>query len=133
MEDNIFSQIKSHASLIKAYFFINGKTVLEYKKAFILQTITMFLNDLIWIFFWWLFFTRFPLINEWTYYDLLLLWVFGTTGFGLSGLIFGNKSQISELISEGKLDYYLTLPKNVLLHALTSRMNWFAFEIYYLD
>lgn len=127
MEDNIFFQIKSHVSLIKAYFLINGKTVLEYKKSFILQTASMFLNDLIWIFFWWLFFSRFPLINNWTYRDLLILWVFGATGFGLSGLIFGNKNQISELISEGKLDYYLTLPKNVLLHSLTSRMNWFAF------
>ena len=127
MGDNILHEIKSHLVLLKAYLVINAKTLFEYKKSFLVQTITMFLNDCVWIFFWWLFFSRFPLLNDWTYHDLLLLWVFGATGFGLSGLIFGNKMNIAEVIAQGKLDYYLTLPKNVLLHTLISKMNWFAF------
>lgn len=127
MEAKILHEIKSHLSLMKAYFIINGKTALEYRKSFILQTSTMFLNDCVWIFFWWLFFSRFPLLNDWTYKDLLLLWAFGATGFGLSGLLFGNKMEIATVVAEGKLDYYLALPKNVLLHTLIARMNWFAF------
>lgn len=127
MVANILHEIKAHLSMMKAYLIINGKTMLEYRKSFILQTGTMFLNDCVWIFFWWLFFSRFPLLNDWTYNDLLLLWAFGATGFGLSGLIFGNKMELPSVIAEGKLDYYLTLPKNVLLHTLSSKMNWFAF------
>jgi ABC-2 type transport system permease protein len=127
MEVKILHEIKSHLSLMKAYFIINGKTMLEYRKSFILQTVTMFLNDCVWIFFWWLFFSRFPLLNDWTYRDLLLLWAFGATGFGLSGLLFGNKMEISSIVAEGKLDYFLALPKNVLLHTIISKMNWFAF------
>jgi len=126
MADNILSEIKSNFSMIKQYWIINAKTAIEYKGSFILQTITMFLNDLLWITFWWLFFGRFPLINDWTYNDILLLWAFGSIGFGLSGTFFGNKMNISELIAEGKMDYYLTLPKNVLLHTLISKVNWFA-------
>jgi ABC-2 type transport system permease protein len=126
MADNFLTQIKSNLSMIKQYMWINAKTAIEYKTSFLIQTITMFLNDLLWITFWWLFFTRFPLINDWTYNDLLLLWAFGTIGFGLSGMLFGNKVNIPELIAEGKMDYYLTLPKNVLLHTLVSKVNWFA-------
>ena len=126
MEDNFFTQIKSNLQMIKQYMWINAKTAIEYKTSFIVQTVTMFLNDLLWITFWWLFFARFPLINGWTYNDLLLLWVFGTIGFGLSGTFFGNKLNLPELIAEGKMDYYLTLPKNVLLHTLISKVNWFA-------
>ena len=126
MEASILHEIKSHLILMKAYLVINAKTLFEYKKSFLIQAITMFLNDCVWVFFWWLFFSRFPLLNDWTFKDLLLLWAFGATGFGLSGLIFGNKMNIAEVIAQGKLDYYLTLPKNILLHTLISKMNWFA-------
>ncbi len=126
MGANILLEIKSNFSMIKQYWIINAKTAFEYKGSFILQTVTMFLNDLLWIAFWWLFFGRFPLINDWTYNDILLLWAFGSIGFGLSGVFFGNKMNISEIIAEGKMDYYLTLPKNVLLHTLISKVNWFA-------
>ena len=37
--------------------------------------------------------------------------------------LFGNAIRLSSLIAEGQLDYYLSLPRPVLLHALASRSN----------
>ena len=36
---------------------------------------------------------------------------------------FGNVNQLARIIAQGELDYYLALPKNVLLHVLVSRMD----------
>jgi ABC-2 type transport system permease protein len=36
-------------------------------------------------------------------------------------LLFGNAFTLSEIINQGRLDYYLSLPRPVLLHAIASR------------
>jgi ABC-2 type transport system permease protein len=50
--------------------------------------------------------------------------VFGiaASAFGLVGMLFGNAFNLSEIIIGGRLDYYLSLPRPVLLHALASRI-----------
>ena len=40
---------------------------------------------------------------------------------GLAELLFGNAFTLSEIISQGRLDYYLSLPRPVLLHTIASR------------
>jgi ABC-2 type transport system permease protein len=44
------------------------------------------------------------------------------SSFGLVSLLFGNTFNLSDIISKGRLDYYLSLPRPVLLHAVASRM-----------
>jgi ABC-2 type transport system permease protein len=120
-------ECKANTVAYREYFWVNFKTVLEYKMSSFIQISAMFLNDVVWISFWWIFFARFPLINGWTYRELLILWSIGALSFGLSGILFGNRSKLGEVIIRGRLDYFLALPKNVLLHALSSKITISAF------
>jgi ABC-2 type transport system permease protein len=40
---------------------------------------------------------------------------------GLSATLLGNCTRVATIIVQGQLDYYLSLPKNTLLHVLVSR------------
>ncbi|MBI5065378.1 ABC-2 family transporter protein [Candidatus Woesearchaeota archaeon] len=53
--------------------------------------------------------------------DAFLLFGFAALTFGLTSVLFGNWRKLNEIISEGKLDFYLSLPKNELLHILISK------------
>lgn len=129
-KNNVFSiywnEITSHSILMREYIKINAKTMIEYKWSFIIQVVTMFLNDLVFIFYWYLFFLRFPKINGWEFNDLLLLWSIATICYGLVGVFFANRTAIPSIIYGGKLDYYLALPKNALFHLLISKSSAFA-------
>jgi ABC-2 type transport system permease protein len=105
---------------VKANFLI----ALEYRASFIVQVTGMIINDAMWVAFWWIYFSRFQVLQGgWTVADVLGLWAVVAVAFGLSMGFFGNALFIAEIVSQGKLDYYLTLPKNVLLHVLVSRMD----------
>ncbi len=117
--------IKIYLTLHLAYFKLALKTAMEYKANFIIQVISMFLNDVVWIFFWGIFLTKFNNINGWALSDMVLLYSMITIAFGVAGLFFGGHKRISKLIVEGQLDYFLTLPKNSLFHAIISKGSWF--------
>jgi ABC-2 type transport system permease protein len=55
--------------------------------------------------------------------DVLGLWAIAAVSFGWTMGIFGNTLRLAGMIAQGQLDYYLSLPKNVLLHILVSRMD----------
>lgn len=81
------------------------------------------LNNLIYFAFWIIFFARFEEINGWELVDMLFLFGVVATGFGAGTYLFGNAVRLSSLIANGQMDYYLSLPRPVLLHALASRSN----------
>ncbi|MFA5796791.1 MAG: ABC-2 family transporter protein [Candidatus Woesearchaeota archaeon] len=114
-----------HFRMQMEYLKIAIHTALEYRTNFLIQVISMFLNDVVWVVFWLIFFTRFQTVNGWNFQDMLVLYTVITIAFGLSGVFFGNRAAIAGMIVEGKLDYYLTLPKNILYHVLVSRVSWF--------
>jgi len=93
-------------------------TILEYRASFLSQTIGMFLNDFFWIFFWYILFNRFESINGWDFHDALLMYMVITGSWALANLSFSNVNALASMIENGQLDYYLTLPKPVLLHVL---------------
>lgn len=116
--------IRTHIRFIRDYVVANFLVALEYRVSFISQLVGMIINDAMWVTFWWIYFTRFNVLGgEWQVEDVLALWALVAVAFGLSMCLFGNMLGIAEIISHGKLDYYLTLPKNVLLHVLVSRMD----------
>jgi len=43
------------------------------------------------------------------------------SAFDIVSLLFGNAFTLSDIISKGRLDYYLSLPRPVLLHTISSR------------
>jgi ABC-2 type transport system permease protein len=116
--------IRVHARFWWDYVIANFLMALEYRASFVSQVLGMVLNDAMWVTFWWIYFTRFQVLQGgYSIEDVLGLWAVVAVAFGLCAGFFGNVLNIAEFISQGKLDYYLTLPKNVLLHVLVTRMD----------
>lgn len=117
---------RAQLAFLGAYMGTNLQMALEYRASFVSQIVGMFINDGLWLVFWALYFTRFPVIRGWERADVLILWAVLTLGYGLLTGFFGNALRLSELILQGQLDYYLVLPKDVLLHSLLGRMYFTA-------
>ncbi len=98
----------------------NLLAAMEYRAAFLSQIIGMMVNNGIYFLFWVLFFQRFQEVRGWQLSDMVLLFGVVATGFGLATFFFGNALSLCEVIVEGRLDYYLSLPRPVLLHVLAS-------------
>jgi ABC-2 type transport system permease protein len=98
----------------------NLLSAMEYRIPFISQVVGMMLNNAIYFIFWVIFFDRFEEIQGWGLSEMLLLFGIVATGFGLGVYLFGNVLQLAEVIAGGRLDYYLALPRPVLLHVLAS-------------
>jgi ABC-2 type transport system permease protein len=96
---------------------------MEYRVSFLTQAIMMMINNAIYFVFWVLFFDRFKQVGNWSMNDMFLLFGIVTTGFGLAFALFGNGPRLASLIEQGQMDYYLSLPRNALLHALASRSS----------
>jgi ABC-2 type transport system permease protein len=101
----------------------NLAAALEFRVAFISQTLGMILNDGVYFVVWILFFDRFPTVRGWGLTDMFLVFGISASAFGLAGLLFGNAFNLGDIIVRGRLDYYLSLPRPVLLHVLTSRVT----------
>ncbi|WP_261306109.1 ABC transporter permease [Paenibacillus andongensis] len=102
---------------------LNLAGAMEFRMSFFLTAGMMIINNVVWIVFWGLYFGRFPVLNGWELKDVMMLWAVAAGGFGVMATFFGNAMRISNLISTGQLDIYLTQPKPVLLHVLISRMS----------
>jgi ABC-2 type transport system permease protein len=111
------SEIKFLFSLWKA----NLIAAMEYRASFISQVLGMMLNNAAYFVFWALFFDRFEQVRGWSLTEMFLLFGVVATAFGAGTYLFGNALQLSEVIAGGQLDYYLSLPRPVLLHTLASR------------
>ena len=92
---------KKTLKLIWEYFKINLQSAMEYRISFLTQSSFMLLNDVIWVIFWIIFFSKFASINSWGFKDLMLMYVIITTSWGLVGVFFGNFKDIAEIIRSG--------------------------------
>jgi ABC-2 type transport system permease protein len=118
------STLISNIRFVAHYIVANLLAALEYRAAFFSQVAGMIINDAMWVTFWWIYFTRFNVLSGgWRVQDVMALWAIVAVAVGLCAGLFGNVLHLAEVISQGKLDYYLSLPKNVLLHVLVSRMD----------
>jgi ABC-2 type transport system permease protein len=102
---------------IGAYLVANLQAAMEYRVAFCVQIITMIANDSLWLFFWWTYFRQFPLVHGWQSTNIVVIWAVAACGFGIGMAVFGNAPRLAALIMNGGLDAYLSMPRNVLLHA----------------
>ncbi len=100
----------------------NLASAMEYRAAFLSQAIGMILNDGVYFLVWVLFFDRFKEVRGWELSDMFLVFGIAAGAFGLAGAFFGNAFNLAEIITGGRLDYYLSLPRSVLLHVLASRV-----------
>jgi ABC-2 type transport system permease protein len=112
-----------YLGLVVAYFRLNLNAQLEYRGAFISQVAAMFLNDGVWVVFWALFFTRFPVLGGWSIADVITIWAITAAGFGLAYAIFGNALGLASVIAMGQLDVWMLYPRALLPHLLLGRMH----------
>ncbi len=110
-------------AFVLALWKTNLLSAMEYRVSFLTQVFGMMLNNAIYFVFWIIFFARFEEINGWDLVDMLFLFGVVATGFGAGTYLFGNAVRLSPLIANGQMDYYLSLPRPVLLHALASSSN----------
>jgi ABC-2 type transport system permease protein len=101
----------------------NFLSAMEYRAAFLTQIVGMMLNNLVYLIFWMIFFDRFKSINGWVLGDIFILYGVAASSIGLGTFLFGNATRLSDIISKGRLDYYLSLPRPVLLHVVASRSS----------
>ena len=100
----------------------NLLSVMEYRISFIMQALGMMLNDFMYFAIWIIFFDRFKEVRGWGIGDMYITYGVLASAFGLVALLFGNAFNLSEIINKGRLDYYLSFPRPVLLHTVSSRM-----------
>jgi ABC-2 type transport system permease protein len=100
----------------------NLLSAMEYRAAFLSQVIGMLVNNFIYFAIWIIFFDRFKDVRGWGVNDMYLTFGVLTSSFGLVSMLFGNAFNLSDIISKGRLDYYLSMPRPVLLHTVASRM-----------
>ena len=110
-------ELKFLASLWK----VNLASAMEYRAAFFSQSIGMILNDGVYFLVWIIFFDRFKDIRGWQLSDMFIVFGVSAGAFGLAGMLFGNAFNLGDIIVNGRLDYYLSLPRPTLLHILASR------------
>lgn len=105
---------------------LNLAGAMEFRMSFFLTAGMMMLNNAVFLFFWAMYFQRFPLVNGWSLPDVMMVWAVATTGYGFSNVFFGNALRIANLVAGGDLDAYLIQPKPVLLNVLVNRMSLLA-------
>jgi ABC-2 type transport system permease protein len=115
--------IKSEFTFIRTLVAINLSSAMEYRAAFITQILGMLLNNGIYFVFWLLFFDKFGAVNGYEIGDIYLLFGIVAMAFGIGSTLAHNTgANLAGLIAQGRLDYYLALPRNVLTHVIFSRM-----------
>ena len=119
----MLTKIRNYLGLAAAYTRLNLNAQLEYRGAFISQVAAMFLNDGVWVVFWILFFTRFPVLRGWSLDDVITLWAVAAAGFGLAHAIYGNALALAGLIAQGQLDVWMLYPRALLPHLLLGKMS----------
>ena len=99
----------------------NLQSVMEYRVSFLSQMIGMILNNGMYFLIWVIFFDRFNSVRGWGITDMFVTFGITSSAFGIVSLFFGNAFNLGDIITRGRLDYYLSLPRPVLLHAVASR------------
>lgn len=110
-----------HIKFLLAVWKANLQSAMEYRVSFLSQMIGMMLNNAMYFIVWVLFFNKFQSVRGWGLTDMYITFGITASAFGLVSLLFGNAFSLGDIITKGRLDYYLSLPRPVLLHALASR------------
>ncbi len=108
-----------------SFFFALLKTSIRasisLRGAFLLESLLMIGNNLIFLVIWWIFFRAFNNVNGWQFDDVVALMAVSVGSYGLSKICFGGLKDLSRTIARGGLDSFMTQPKNLLLHLLGSK------------
>lgn len=93
------------------------------KVTFFSNIIFMIFNNASFIIQWIVLFSLKDNFGGYTLKTVILLWGFASATYGVSRFFFKNAFNLSDTITNGKLDAYLVLPKDVLLSTITSDIS----------
>jgi ABC-2 type transport system permease protein len=122
----MITRLRSEVGFVVHLVKLNLAGLMEYRATFLTQAVGMFINNGIYFVFWLMFFDRFEDVRGYQIEQIFLLFALVAGGWGLAFTFAGNANRIAGLIAQGRLDYYLTLPRPVLPHLLFSYMNPFT-------
>ena len=123
-QSTIVQRLGAEFRFLRNLVAVNLASALEYRVSFISQIVGMFINNGIYFLFWLLFFDRFGNVRGYELQDVFLLFTMVSMGFGLAFMFAGNTGPfLAEIIAQGRLDYYLVFPRNLLTHVIFSRMS----------
>ena len=112
--------VKNNLKLIFSYFKLNLKKEWKYKSSFFMQIIMMILNDAFFIIQWYIIFQLVDNIGGYGFNETMMLWAVAAGGFGVAHAFFAGAWNIKDTVYDGKLDVFLTQPKNVLINVCCS-------------
>ncbi len=120
----MLKRLRVELLFLRALAGVNLASAMEYRASFISQIIGMFINNGIYFVFWLIFFNRFGGVRGYALGDIYLLFAVVTLAYGLAFMFAGNTGPfLAQIIAQGRLDYYLVFPRNLLLHVIFSRMT----------
>ena len=108
--------VKNNLKLIFSYFKLNLKKEYKYKASFFMQMSMMILNDLFFIIQWLIVFDLIDNIGGYGFNETIMLFGVAAGAFGFSHTFFYGAWHIKDTVYDGKLDVFLTQPKNVLIN-----------------
>lgn len=111
--------ISTYVYLVFKFVLVGLKSAWQYRVSFLIEVLIMFLNDVLLVFIWVIFFTKFKSINGWEFKNTLMLFSTFLFAFSFAIIFFPGVLRIAEKISNGKVDVFLTQPKSVLFRMLT--------------
>ena len=118
----VYNELKSVLKYLGICIVANIKNAFSNKKSAIIQMLFMFLNNFMWLAFWFILFynTEDGNINGTTLNDILYLWSIPSISFGLCLFLFGGVEELSYKIANKDLDMLLTKPKHSLISLITA-------------
>lgn len=117
-------------NIIKLFFYIqksNLKTAFLNKSDALINVLMMTINNLSFVFMWWVIFQNKGSINGWNFSEMALLFAIGNNAFAFFALFTRGTQLLPEFIDNGNLDNFLTTPQNSLFLIATSEStfaNW---------
>lgn len=104
------------------FFKLNLLKIIEYKKSFIIQAITMLISNSSFFIIWYFIISKLWNFGGFSFVDYLILFDTVLFNFSFIHIFFWWYGAISRWIINWSLDSYLLMPKNILIKLLTSSM-----------
>ena len=115
--------VAKNLSLIFKYLKLNIQKEYQYKISFFTKIIMMICNNAFFILQWIIILKVCGKIGNYGFREVMLLLAVSAGSYGLAHLLFEGAFNISNLVYEGKIDVYLTQPKNVLINLSCSETS----------
>lgn len=116
----MLTAVKGNLKIMLLSIKYNLMKCMENNVAFLTSVTMMVFNNATFIIQWLTIFAVKETIGGYTLNDVMLFWAISAGAYGLAHIFFNGINRIPDYIEEGKLDVYLTMPKNPLCYVATS-------------